>query len=329
MTYLKPQTRIYLFQALDPLHVGTGGTRLGRVDNTVARDPATRLPKVPGSGMSGAVKDAYDLKLCNLGKTERCAGAGGCGKDNCKVCALFGTAPADEAGGTGSKKARRGIVAFHDALLVAMPVATLLGPAWVVEQDFAKNLGIIAEDNNINGLPDPGVAAPSDMKVWGDKVNLGSFLFECQSDVTFSNPTSERLGQKIKFLSSTGATSDDFLKVAKRMVVCHSSVFPLLVDTAMEVRTSVTIDPYTGAAEEHKLFTLEAVPAGAIFQTELNFLGGKYPDKAFDGTGDTNNLFQEIENNGFPYLSFTGLGGNITRGFGRVRFLGYFKNGGA
>ena len=34
--------------ALDPIHVGTGGARLGRVDNTIVRDPVTRIPKIPG-----------------------------------------------------------------------------------------------------------------------------------------------------------------------------------------------------------------------------------------------------------------------------------------
>jgi CRISPR-associated protein Cmr4 len=327
MSFLPPEKRTYLFQTLDPLHVGTGGTRLGRVDNTVARDPATRLPKVPGSGLSGAVKDAYDLKLCNNGKTTRCAGAHGCGREDCKVCTLFGTAPSDEAGGVNNNKAQRGIMAFHDALLVAMPVASLLGPVWVVDQKFAAGLGLITGE--LTKLPSPDIAAPSKLKAWEDKVNIGSFLFPCNSDVAYKDSTRESLTEKIEFFTSSGATADDFCNITDNMVACHPSVFPLIVDTAMEVRTSVTINPYTGAAEEHKLFTLEAVPAGAVFQTELGYLGGKYPDKAFGGTHNTSTLFEDIENNGFPYLAYTGMGGNVTRGFGRVRFLGYFRNGGA
>ena len=324
MSFLPPETRTYLFQTLDPLHVGTGGTRLGRVDNTVARDPATRLPKAPGSGLSGAVKDAYDLKLCNNGKTTRCAGAHGCGNDECRVCTLFGTAPSDEAGSGSNNKAKRGIMAFHDALLVAMPVASLLGPAWIVEQEFAFRLGLITEQ--LSGLPNPDVAAPFSLKAWGDKVNLGSFLFPCNSAVPYEDSTTEKLNEKIEFLISNGVIADDFLKIAAGMVACHPSVFPLIVDTAMEVRTSVTIDPYTGAAKPQALFTLEAVPAGAVFQTDLNFLGGEFPEKAFqEGDNTARHLFTAIEQDGFDYLRMTGMGGNVTRGFGRVRFFGRWK----
>lgn len=324
MSFLPPETKTYLFQTLDPLHVGTGGTRLGRVDNTVARDPATRLPKVPGSGLSGAVKDAYDLKLCNDGKTTRCAGANGCRRDDCKVCTLFGTAPSDEAGGMGNNKAQRGIMAFHDALLVAMPVASLVGPVWVVDQKFATRLGLITGE--VKGLPNPDVAAPSGLKVWGDKVNMGSFLFPSNTKAAYSEPKIETLTKKIAFLKSSGATVDDFKEITANMVACHPSVFPLIVDTAMEVRTSVTIDPNTGAAKPQALFTLEAVPAGAVFQTDLNFLGGKYPEKAFkEGDNTAAHLFAAIEQDAFDYLRMTGMGGNVTRGFGRVRFLGRWK----
>ena len=42
--------------ALDPIHVGTGGSRLGRVDNTIVRDPVTQIPKIPGSSLAGVMR---------------------------------------------------------------------------------------------------------------------------------------------------------------------------------------------------------------------------------------------------------------------------------
>jgi hypothetical protein len=42
--------------ALDPIHVGTGGARLGRVDLTIVRDPVTRVPKIPGSSLAGVYR---------------------------------------------------------------------------------------------------------------------------------------------------------------------------------------------------------------------------------------------------------------------------------
>lgn len=331
MNYLKPETRTYFFQTLDPLHMGTGGTRLGRVDNTVARDPVTRLPKAPGTGISGAVKDAYDLNTLIERKghndfTRRCAGSKGCGEPNCRVCALFGSAPPEETASTNSSK--RGIMAFRDALLVSVPVASITGPVWVTEEDFARKLGIVS--GKVKGLNDPEIAAFSDLKVLNGKVNIGSFLFPSTEELKFDTDESalkNSIKDSIKFILSD-MTADEFFKITKRMAVCHPDVFPLIADTAMEVRTSVTIDPRTGAAEKNKLFTYEAVPAGAIFQTDLNFLGGKFPDAFREKTpspGNAKLLFEDIEKYGFPYLSMTGMGGNVTRGFGRVRFLGYWK----
>ena len=49
--------------ALDPIHVGTGGARLGRVDNTIVRDPVTRIPKIPGSSLrSGSYQNVLILR---------------------------------------------------------------------------------------------------------------------------------------------------------------------------------------------------------------------------------------------------------------------------
>lgn len=317
MDYLKPLSRTYYFQTLDPLHVGTGGTRLGRVDNTIARDPATRLPKAPGPGISGAVKDSYDLKTLvdkDPGRVDlerRCAGDNGCGKDNCRVCGLFGTAPSE--GAPGDIKSRRGVVAFRDAYLAAMPMASLMGPVWLTDPAFAADLDI--DTGDLGDMQAPKVAAPDNLKVLGTKISVGAFLFDRANSIAPFNE--EQLKAKFKFLD--GAFTGPFQSAVNRLVVCPSAVFPFLVDTGMEVRTSVTIDPETGAARPKKLFTLEAVPAGAIFRTNLDFLGGKRPVAL--ATFSAEQILEEIEAKGFPYLAFSGMGGNVTRGFGRVRFL--------
>jgi CRISPR-associated protein Cmr4 len=330
MTFIGPQTRTYLFQTIDPLHVGTGGTRLGRVDNTVVRDPATRLPKIPGSGMSGAVKDAYDLKtlvddqaissgLKKRPGNTRCAGSKGCGKSDCPVCTLFGTAPAENRP---DAKAKRGLIAFRDAFPVAVPVSSITGPIWITGATLAAglNLGTYTFTTQQN---QPAVAAPGKLRVINNRVSIGTFLFDCpDGDIIPDNKiNAQALTARVEKLSS----ADDVLQhICSRLAVCGEGIFPHLVETAMEVRTSVSIDPETGAAEDKKLFTSEAVPAGTLFQIDLNFLGGALGGP-FSGFSSANELFEEIEIFGFPYLALTGIGGNVTRGFGRVRFLGYWK----
>ncbi|GIV83482.1 MAG: hypothetical protein KatS3mg052_0489 [Candidatus Roseilinea sp.] len=47
---------IQIGMALDPIHVGTGGARIGRVDLTIVRDPVTQVPKIPGSSLAGVYR---------------------------------------------------------------------------------------------------------------------------------------------------------------------------------------------------------------------------------------------------------------------------------
>ena len=46
----------YYAITLDPLHVGAGSSRLGRVDLPIIREPGTNLPKVPGTSLSGPAR---------------------------------------------------------------------------------------------------------------------------------------------------------------------------------------------------------------------------------------------------------------------------------
>lgn len=52
----------FLFMTTDPVHIGTGGYRLGRVDNSIVREPGTRIPKIPGTSLHGAAR-SYAAQL--------------------------------------------------------------------------------------------------------------------------------------------------------------------------------------------------------------------------------------------------------------------------
>ena len=83
------QQRHYLAESLDPIHIGTGEFQLGRVDNTIVREPGTALPKIPGSSIGGVAR-AYTAmfygKYRQAATDQSCAGKGGpkgekhCGK---------------------------------------------------------------------------------------------------------------------------------------------------------------------------------------------------------------------------------------------------------
>ena len=60
----------FLMMSLDPVHIGTGGYRLGRVDNSIAREPGTNLPKIPGTSLAVARRSHAALRY------EKPCGAG-------------------------------------------------------------------------------------------------------------------------------------------------------------------------------------------------------------------------------------------------------------
>ncbi len=44
----------YLALCLDPVHIGTGGYRLGRVDMSIVREPATGIAENSGNILGGS-----------------------------------------------------------------------------------------------------------------------------------------------------------------------------------------------------------------------------------------------------------------------------------
>jgi len=87
-------------KALDPIHIGAGGYKLGRVDNTIVREPATDLPKIPGTAIAGVTR--YFAEIINENS-----------KDNSKkidIKNFFGT------------EEQKGKLHFYDGQIILFPV---------------------------------------------------------------------------------------------------------------------------------------------------------------------------------------------------------------
>ena len=231
----------FFYEALEPVHVGAGGYRLGRVDNTICREPGTNVPKIPGTSLAGAAR-AYASLI--YGKPE----AGGQHrnykgeKQKCPIIQTFGTAT-DQGGGTAGR------VSFGDAQILFFPVATMNGRAWVSTPELVNkwaggNAGEIASKEKILV---PAAFAKS-------RLNLGWVLL---SDLTELSIKLDLPKDLAKF------------KLEGNLVLVHESLFPQIVNSNLEVRTSVSIDPATGAAEGGALFTYEAIPRATIFVQQV------------------------------------------------------------
>ena len=300
------EPKIYYAIALDPIHVGAGGARLERVDLPIIREPGTNLPKIPGTSISGPAR-TYTAMQTNR---YSCAGRGGEGGENhcgsvdpaCPVCVPYGFSK-------GSGNSMQGLAQFFDAQILFFPVASLAGTVWVTSPMALEGLGLNSEFQ----APDNGFYPLGEQLKDKGRLNFGWLMLpkgEGRGDLT-NLPVPEEIKQ--------------------RTVLVSDKLFPKIVNSNLEVRTSVSIDPATGTAEEGALFTYEAIPRGTVFRFEVIYNSGKYfkvGDKELktEGGGDVGIQWVKAQvEKGLKLFEILGIGGMGTRGMGRLKILNLEK----
>jgi len=95
-----------------------------------------------------------------------------------------------------------------------------------------------------------------------------------------------------------------------------------IINANLEVRTSVSIDPLTGAAKDSALFTSEAIPRGTVFTGNIRIM-----ERITDDNDLSVELIKKALKDSKIYYETFGIGGLVTRGFGRLGiFFGEEKN---
>ncbi|MFH1077560.1 MAG: RAMP superfamily CRISPR-associated protein [Pseudomonadota bacterium] len=359
---------------LDPVHIGTGGYRLGRVDNTIVREPGTRLPKIPGSSISGALraytamaiqssnsnhsvqpqeKDEkwtidypkyknmkyqrpdYDFELdgktvklegdkafiksdpsgkqpmIKKGKDKKdrycsCAGKGvddgegHCGGKDCPVCVAFGFSQGKEEGSS-----FQGLAQFSDARILCFPVYSMIGPVWLTCES------IWAEHSSLVSLKDKNRFISLGTSTH-EKMNFGWIIMQKEENNVLKN------GNILNHVPEY---------IQNNLFLVADKVFSQLVNDNLEVRTSVAIDPLTGAAEHGALFTYEAIPRATVLWFDVIYsnpryfrVNGKNITKQDKNDADIAWIKSQVTQ-AHPYLEVLGIGGMNTRGMGRVQIL--------
>lgn len=293
-----------VLMTVDPVHIGTGGYRLGEVELSIVREPGTRLPKIPGTSISGAVRQyaAYQYNK------PQCAGQKNhCRQNDCPICYTFGFATA--AGG-----GYAGVVSFSDARILLFPVYSMVGPVWVTSPCTLKDF----LDGPIQGLPplSGGEACWGSSLASPEHLNLGWLMVRRKGD--------------LPSLNLPCGIPDE---VKRRVVVLSDGLFSHVVNANLEVRTSVSIDPETGAAEEKLLFTYEAIPRATFLWMDVivdDYRGG-FPNTTKKWNGQQHNAGDplprpwqgpfDVVRAGLEWAEHLGIGGMGTRGFGRIRLV--------
>lgn len=321
----------YLFMTLDPVHIGTGGYRLGRVDNSIVREPGTKIPKIPGTSLHGAAR-SYAAQLY---ETPEAAGQSHDKIDNPDqnpVCYTFGYIKKSKNGNSDEGKIYSGVVNIFDAHVLLFPVHSMTGAVWVSTIERLKEAGF-------TDLPDDWDDVSTAVLTWDkpDKqLNLGWLMVkvaeqkaEVQSPSKWQTDSQQSDNQR-----------KPIEQVINKIVLVKDALFSQIVNSNLEVRTSVAINPETGAAEEGALFTYEAIPRATFLTAEVVLddyrsckegwsLGeiketGKIKE---DGTknslpGDSWKCALCVVKAGFRMIEWLGVGGMGTRGFGRMAIVG-------
>lgn len=289
---------LHLF-ALDPTHIGAGGYRLGRVDNTILRDAATGLPKVPGSSINGAVRSAAIYSLPDAAERDKAMQYARATLDtqNKKrphpgqedpVAQVFGYAEGDTDG-----QSRIGLVSFRDAEILAFPVPTMAGPRWITTPALLEAAGCA----NVPPLSSPDKVFTQSIGAQPNRINLGWILLDASpKTIPFPAVLKDEPGMN---------------HVSANLVLVHDSLFPSLVNANLETRTSVSINFETGAGADGLLFTYEATPRGTLYRGQVDFDDQRFP-KLYAGS-------LALVQKGLALACQLGLGAMTTRGFGRMQ----------
>lgn len=302
------EQRRFVFLTLDPIHVGTGGFRLGRVDMPVAREPGTNLPKIPGTTLAGAARSYAAMQYGKLEAAGQHRKLKDEDKRRCPIVYTFGTTR-----GSGGQAGR---VSIFDARLLLFPVRSMAGPVWASTAELLEEAGF-----SVSQRP-PGDERPTASFAWERSINLSWLLFEKPVPTTILDG------------NLTGQPS--FAAVKDRIIVLTPRIFEQVVNSNLEVRTSVSIDSETGAAKEGALFTYEAIPRGAwlwcdVIEDDYNPDFPVTSEKHNGGgpMGVTWSRPLDVVSSGLRLMEYMGVGGMGTRGFGRLRVVHYWTQGGA
>ena len=346
--------------ATDPVYIGTGGYTIGRVDNTIVRDPITKVPKIPGSSLAGVwryytvlgilskikdkkpkredilkqtggtIKDKIDNwiksqntngkwdvsnwhffegntllelncagqdnvpqeELSNITATNKEGKTGHCG--HCLVCKGFGFSKKDISW--------QGMIFFSDLNIQFFPVFTMYGTKWITTVRRLEEAGL--KPNGVDNTTDNKVLTKNGNE---GHINLGWLYLEVGGTHSLS------LNAKIVFESFQLNDTD--------IVIVPESLFSQIVNSNLEVRTSVSIDPITGAAKERALFTSEAIPRGTILYGNIRI----FDKNSFTGIEGKLEPLPDVEKlecalkESKHFFETLGIGGMTTRGFGRIK----------
>jgi CRISPR-associated protein Cmr4 len=142
-----------------------------------------------------------------------------------------------------------------------------------------------------------------------EKLNLGWLYLPVRDDGKWMDWTAELIKYNIP------------KDITEKLGVVSDKLFAHLVNSNLEVRTSVAINPETGAAKDKALFSYEALPRSTVLYWELTCRNPNHfrIDKEEVKSASSPEEVKDIVVAAHSYLEHLGIGGMGSRGMGRLR----------
>jgi CRISPR-associated protein Cmr4 len=299
------KAQLYLLHCQTPLHAGSGEAH-SYIDLPIQREKHTLFPKVEGSSLKGAIREAFEDKKGVTGKNQ-----------DGDINRLFGKDENPDASAS---------LGFSDARLLLFPVRSAYGIiAWItcprVLQKFVKEHNLMNPDANIalSDLPEiqDNEIITGNGILQSNKALLEEYLFTSIGEATIKindAPISDWFGGK---LFPNEKNERKFFKA--RFTIVNDTVFREFTERFTVVITRNKINNKTGAVQDGALFTVEYLPDESVlyhFVTASDEFGKQDKDKT-DST-HRKTAEENLDAYNSMEINIMQLGGDMTTGKGII-----------
>jgi CRISPR-associated protein Cmr4 len=297
-----------------PLHAGVGSD-LGIVDLPIQRERHTNFPKVEGSSLKGAIREAFEDTLSQSFLDKQ------------MIHRLFGYDDAEKDGQVNAAFKNdqgqfAGALAFTDARLLLFPVKSMKGIfAWItcpaVIQKLVADCKIAHLDTNFK-IPEQNQRTTKSVV----NIDENHVILE---ESTITAVKNENVDKLAVWLSDHIIKDESRVywktKIQNSLLVVSDDEFRDFVTMSTEVITRTKINNETGTVATGALFTEEFLPADSILYSLLMISPLYSPDKgtwkdllAKDQVSKAEEFMKQIP-------GVIQLGGDATIGKGLVRVV--------
>lgn len=239
------EIRTVFWQALTPVHSGTGQTSASVIDLPIAREVATGYPVIPASSIKGVLRDGRE-------------GTDEYGYANKEV----------EWEGKKEKVSKAGDLTFTDARVLCLPVRSYKGTfayltCPLVLQRFVRDQRAFALQPLFASLPSVN---DTDALVTGQTlVHQGKLILE---DIDLSEQQSQEASVIAEAIAKAVFSCETEQKLfLERFAIVQDDVFAFFSETATEVAARVKLKDDSKTVQDGGLWYEEAIPAETLFSS--------------------------------------------------------------